>query len=211
MTQSIKSKSQTWSSEWTLRVGANLAALREQAGVSGQQLADLTEAHGDEISRSTIANLESGRKSSVSVAEIALLAAALGVSPMRLLFDPTGSEVETLPGLTTSQAEAADWFAGLKQLPIDSSDASTEPEFSGPLPLYRRHTELSEKIRSFTTTHGETAPVPDDEHADSATLYLRLLVSQLESVRNEMKVSEYKAPELPADLRIPIWIWRGHA
>jgi hypothetical protein len=60
-----------------------------------------------------IANLENGRRDSIGIAEVLVLALALNVPPVLLLF-PIGraSQVEVLPGKTTCPWSAAEWFSG---------------------------------------------------------------------------------------------------
>ena len=67
--------------------------------MSAQELADETERLGYPVSRSQIANYESGRKQGLDVAEFLILAAALDIPPALLLF-PTFPDdtVEVLPG-----------------------------------------------------------------------------------------------------------------
>ena len=64
-----------------------------------QQLADRTAELGMPIPRSVLANLESGRRDTVSVAEVLVLAAALDVAPIELIC-PVGfdKQTEMLPG-----------------------------------------------------------------------------------------------------------------
>lgn len=81
--------------------------------MSGQQLADATAALGHSVPRSVIANLESGRRETLSVPELLVLARALEVPATQLVF-PVGSaeEVEILPGRSVSAEEAMLWFTG---------------------------------------------------------------------------------------------------
>ena len=79
----------THADEWTEGLHQRIAeAIKDarQGRLTGQQLADDTEQLGYPITRSQIANYESGRKQSLDVAELLLLAAALGVPPVALLF-----------------------------------------------------------------------------------------------------------------------------
>jgi transcriptional regulator with XRE-family HTH domain len=83
------------------------------------------------ISRSQIANYESGRKKSLDVAELLVIAAALQVPPLQLLFpDEPDDDIEMLPGQRTSTFHATAWFTG------------------GPGPMWpgREVAELTEKL-----------------------------------------------------------------
>lgn len=59
--------------------------------MSASALADAT---GGAITRDTIANLESGRKRVIDVAEVIVLAKALGVAPLSLIYPPSPSNAE---------------------------------------------------------------------------------------------------------------------
>ena len=108
--------------EWPQRLTATIARqvqnVRGERRMSAQQLADATAALGHAMPRSVIANLESGRRDTVSVAELLVLARALRVPPLELVF-PLGREemVELLPGETVATWDAARWFTGEAHFP----------------------------------------------------------------------------------------------
>lgn len=81
--------------------------------MSAQQLSDACMNLGLPFSRSALANFESGRRPTVSVAEVIVLGKALGVPPAELLF-PVGRQelVEVLPGKEMGAWQAVKWFAG---------------------------------------------------------------------------------------------------
>jgi transcriptional regulator with XRE-family HTH domain len=81
--------------------------------MSAQQLADRTAELGMPIPRSVLANLESGRRETVSAAELIVLAAALNVAPIELIC-PTGydEQAEILPGRMVDSLSAVRWFTG---------------------------------------------------------------------------------------------------
>lgn len=69
-------------------IGLNIARYRKAEGLSASELAEKV---GEGLTRSVIANLESGRKDDVTVKQLVALANALGVPPACLvvdLFDP---------------------------------------------------------------------------------------------------------------------------
>lgn len=101
-----------WAHGWSRRIGRNLARLRKEGGLSARELSERCTALGYQVPRNTIANVESGRKREVSVQELAVLAAALGTSPLALVYDPAEASVEVLPGRVGRTADAASWFAG---------------------------------------------------------------------------------------------------
>jgi transcriptional regulator with XRE-family HTH domain len=95
-------------------LGPDRAAAAQRRGrMSAQELADETERLGHGISRSQIANYESGRKKSLDVAELLVIAAALRVPPLQLLFPgEQDDDVDLLPGQRTSTFHAIVWFTG---------------------------------------------------------------------------------------------------
>lgn len=80
---------------------------------SAQVIADETARLGFPITRDTIANIENGRKKSVDVPELIILAKALGVPPLSLIYpDLVDSPVEALPGVDKTSGDAALAFSG---------------------------------------------------------------------------------------------------
>jgi transcriptional regulator with XRE-family HTH domain len=90
-------------------------------GMSAQQLSTACKELGHPIARSVIANLESGRRSNVSVAEMLILATALNVPPATLLF-PVGfaASVEVVPGGFETPLRAVDWMSGNDRQSVES-------------------------------------------------------------------------------------------
>lgn len=97
-----------WSDQLRAHVASAIRARREERGLSASALADGT---GGVITRDTIANLESGRKRVLDIAELIVLAKALGVAPISLLYART-NDVEQSPGVVMSGLDATLWFAG---------------------------------------------------------------------------------------------------
>lgn len=102
----------TWESALHARIAGAVKRLRGTR--SAQWLADRTAQLGYPISRSAIANYESGRKKGLDVAELVVLAAALDTPPAALVYPPPyGSPTEVIPGVHVSSFLAAEWFSGL--------------------------------------------------------------------------------------------------
>ncbi len=101
--------------DWELRVTSAIAAqMRQWRGkrrLSAQALADRTAALGMEVARTTLADLENGRRESVRVPELLIIARALDISPADLLAGNGGAEVS--PGDPMSRADAAAWLGSL--------------------------------------------------------------------------------------------------
>jgi hypothetical protein len=104
-----------WDAELVRRVGE--AAKTARGGKSAAWLSAQTEKLGYKISTSVIAKLDSGHRGSVlSVAELLIIAAALDVPPLALLFPklPDG-DVEVVPGKPVSSLDAYLWATGENQ------------------------------------------------------------------------------------------------
>ncbi|WP_142394489.1 helix-turn-helix domain-containing protein [Mycobacterium kansasii] len=107
--------SEEWERSMTERIGGAIKALRGKKR-SAQWLADRTEELGYPIGRATVSEIETGRRRSVTVAELLILARALNTSPVSLLFPDPSDEitnlVEVVPGNEVTGFQAAQWFSG---------------------------------------------------------------------------------------------------
>lgn len=117
-----------WQKEMTDRIGRQVQTLR--GNNTALWLSERTEKLGMKVSRSALSELENGKRKSISLAEFFILAAALDVSPVALLFPeyPDGV-VEFLPGIKTSSFEASNWISG-DQL-LDNGLTDGEPQLHG--------------------------------------------------------------------------------
>src|SRR5947209_7618292 len=104
--------------EWEDHVMATVAGevrrRRKELRWSAQDLADKCEEIGYPIPRNVIANMESGRRAVLPLVEIMVLAKALRMSPISLIY-PVGHvrEVRQLPyEETQSTWETLQWFSG---------------------------------------------------------------------------------------------------
>lgn len=135
-----------WSTRLALAIAGEVRRHRQAQGLSAQQLADRCAAIGMPIQRSVLANLESGRRTTVTVAEVLVLAQALGVPPGALMF-PVGRErySEVLPGVMQDPLDAVDWLAGRTAKGDDMSAA----EGYSTLAYLRRHQSLVGRLRAL--------------------------------------------------------------
>lgn len=85
-----------------------------------QWLSDRTAELGHQISRSRISDLERGdRGGLLGIAEVMILAEALQVPPIQLIYpDLPEGECEYLPGATTMSWHALQWFTGEADQPV---------------------------------------------------------------------------------------------
>ncbi|QYL27251.1 hypothetical protein TM48_01453 [Mycobacterium shottsii] len=111
--------------EQAARIGTEIKDLRGKK--TGQWLADRTAELGMKMTRQTITDLENGRRRYVTTAELAVLAAALNVAPIRLIYPGPdyNAPIEVLPGVQERQIEAVQWFSGIRDHGFtDSADGS---------------------------------------------------------------------------------------
>lgn len=109
-----------WSGRIAAQVGKRVAYYRARTPgegkggrMSAQALSDRCAALGYPIDRSVIAKLEKGLRQSIAVADVLVLAKALGVPPLLLVFPIDGDNlVEALPGKEMVGWQAAKWFSG---------------------------------------------------------------------------------------------------
>jgi transcriptional regulator with XRE-family HTH domain len=139
-----------WSTRLAWSVAHEVRRHRQGQGLSAQQLADRCAELGMPIQRSVLANLESGRRTTVTVAEILVLAAALDIPPALLLF-PVGhaESVEVLPGKQQESLEAVEWFSGARR-PLARGRAPHNVLY-----LYRMHRHFSLTIRRLLNLREE--------------------------------------------------------
>ena len=110
----IDQEAKAWEMAMAGRVGEAVAARRKALGMTAVQLAAKTREIGYPISRVAISKIETNsRAGKLDVAELIVLAVALDVSPVAVLYPnlPEG-EVERLPGDSGSAAAALFWFTG---------------------------------------------------------------------------------------------------
>ncbi len=104
---------ESWSDELAKRICREVARLRGQQSM--QWLSDRTAEAGKRVSKVSISELENGKRKSVSVADLVILAAALGVPPIELLYPGMpDAKVEGLPGQVDMSWKVAQWFSGEK-------------------------------------------------------------------------------------------------
>lgn len=105
-----------WSADMHARIAG--AIKRARGKRSAQWLADQTTELGYPITRAQIANYESGRKQSLDVAELLVIAEALKVPPVALIYpDLPDGQVELLPRNFGPSAGAVWWFTGERDDP----------------------------------------------------------------------------------------------
>jgi hypothetical protein len=190
----------------------------QQPKMSAQQLADRTAELGMPIPRSVLANLESGRRETVSVAEVLVLAAALGVAPIELI-SPVGfdQQTEMLPGREMDPLSAMRWFTG--ELKLDITGAATTLRQPGTAEqsstyLVEYHDELINRLRTQEADAARALADARAEGADDRALgearykisaaeeWRDFIREPLRRVRAEMRDRGMLLPELPPDIKL---------
>lgn len=129
-----------WPTEFTARV---VQAMRDARRAAGLTMAELAQRCADRgvpaIGEQTIKNLEAGRRTSLTITDFTVLAAALDVPPVSLLF-PLGvaATVEVLPGREMSTWDAVAWFTG--ETPADQP--APQDSARDLLDAFRNHGDL---------------------------------------------------------------------
>jgi len=176
----------SWAGDTTHRIAATVKARRGKR--STQWLADRTAEFGHPISRTAISNLEVGRKRAVDVPELVVLARALGVPPVLLLYPAiSAGEVEVLPGHRTSSWSAVQWFAG--RAPYTAMDETQKvfvdfgayEDGARLLTLARQEEELQRQLRQPAERGVSKAKLREDLRQRE------IVATLLRDVRREMK------------------------
>jgi transcriptional regulator with XRE-family HTH domain len=110
----IDESAKQWQKDLALRVGASVQARRKKLKLTAAALAERTSELGYPISRVAVGKIETGhREGKLDLAELVVLAAALGLPPVMLIYPdlPHGS-VEVLPGCEREAMDALAWFSG---------------------------------------------------------------------------------------------------
>ncbi len=190
--------SDSWPDEVTARIASEIKRLR--GARSGQWLSDRTEELGHRVSRSTISEIETGRRKSITVTDLVLLAAALETAPIALIYPGPylGEWVHITPSMELPKIAAVEWFSGeldsvspvpgdddgrLIQIPMLA--AMNYWEQLRPLRVARRVRELDTRRKDVLREIGlRRGKAPEDEIAG--------LVATAEDLKRQ--INEEKAP-----------------
>jgi transcriptional regulator with XRE-family HTH domain len=174
----------TQNAKWTEGLHQRIAeAIKgaRQGRLTGQQLADDTERLGYPITRSQIANYESGRKQSLDVAELLVLAAALGVPPVALLFPnlPDG-DVEVLPGQVMASADAMRWFTG------ENDSGEPQSELGRLITLTRKRFDIERKRDRYRAGVDMLLATDEEQRATNAILDLADVAEEIKELNRQI-------------------------
>ncbi|WP_367574120.1 helix-turn-helix domain-containing protein [Streptomyces griseoaurantiacus] len=212
-------------------VASELRRYREVRGLNREQLADACARYGaPHLTYSALVNIETGRKGKdgvrrrdVTVDELAVLARALGVPPVALLF-PVGhaDEVEAVPGHPAPVWDALRWFTGEGALPTKTDDTDrpwgvTNDDYAdwradrAGLTDYRWHDRYLEEWR---VSRAEARRARSVAARDDAENRAAEAAPKLWDVRVRLREKGLRLPPLPDDLAHidadgyrPDWSW----
>lgn len=177
--------------------------------MSAQKLSDRCAELGHPIARSVIANLESGRRGSVTVAELTILGAALDVPPALLLYDlRRQAEVEALPGKRSTPWTAYLWFIGDSPLSVvdgverrwvDLDEVDFERWRNAQLPRLL-HIEHASLIEEFWMARAELDGEKDEDRQKLARQRVRKAALRLRLHRAAMRADDVEPSDLDGEL-----------
>lgn len=194
-----------WAERQARRIGRQVRSLREQAGLSATVVASIATNLGYPMQRTALANLEAGRRKTISLAEISVFATILGTSPLALLF-PLDSALgddscEYFPGWHGRGLQAWGWFTGAKPINgpagVDDSDARLNWQ------IFERAQRLEQLMRAWIEGSGErrqTVVAGVDVEA-SRQSYLEEILAAIVGELSEFEKLGYPSPEIPQSLR----------
>jgi transcriptional regulator with XRE-family HTH domain len=204
--------SQDWHSRLTAGIAAEVRRYRKARKMSVQSLADRCEELGYPIPRPVLSNLETGRRESITVAELLVLSAALDVPPV-LLGIPLGApeEIEILPGQPVSTWHAARWWEGRSAYPAAAAPTNplgADPDESLPLFFEHAHDELvymiSKTGEAFTLLSsgvvGAVDPIQMQAQLQQFSQNSQAQIRALRELRQGMRDKGFEPPTLPPPL-----------
>lgn len=191
-------KQQGWPERLVAVIATEIRRQREKRDLSAQKLSDRCTELGYPIARNTLSNLENGRREAITVAELFVLADALGLPPLHLVF-PVGQveTVEVVPGVELSPLRGFQWVgAGRGHGKYRGRDYREEVRT---LDRYRLHDFALGKWQSSQRKLAELTV--DTEEAEADRKHYRREASEAENVlaylRWEMRDAGQVLPSVP--------------
>ncbi|MGI5214947.1 helix-turn-helix domain-containing protein [Plantactinospora sp. CA-290183] len=192
-----------WPARLVKVIAGEVKRHRQARSMSAQQLADACAELGHPIARSVLANLENGRRPTISVPELLVLALALQVPPM-LLIVPLGhaESVEVAPGVAVPATEAMRWIRGeawvLKPPPEGADGSAVVASF------VTHHSELSrwEWARYYASRIRSGEIEGTEQEAERHDADAERSLAHLENLRQLMRARGLTPPPAPEQLRL---------
>jgi transcriptional regulator with XRE-family HTH domain len=201
----------TWGVREAVAIGRRIARRRDILRLSAQDVADRCARLGmSSLTRQVLSRMEHGRRESVSTAELAVLAAALEIAPILLLY-PVGlaAEVEYLPGHVADPLEAARWWDDEAALAEDGSISAGDR--TSVVMLFDDHehvlAELSEELakRGASLSEGDYWRLRRQPTRPGGLSYedrlVVMAVVALREMRDKIRALGLEPPALPPHLK----------
>jgi len=151
------------------------------------------------LNRAVIAKLENGRRETIATSELMVLAKAMDVTPMTLLFalgeDP---EAEVLPASAMPTWEAVRWFYGIPRSyvahQVTDPDAYSMWDSDDPVALFETHDDYVHIYQNATEmgAKGREGVTPEEEIA--------AYIAQIREQRSRMRMLGVIPPDPPSGL-----------
>ena len=182
-----------WPARVAASIGRRVAYFRDRTKdehgrkLTAQALADRCTHLGLPLARPTISKLEKGLRETITVGELQVLARALGVAPVDLLF-PIGQEqgVEVLPGQQMEPWSAYRWFT-------DSRPAAMWDE-------HERLCSLLSELAAERRMVLELAGTAEEGTRTTVDMQVRTVASAMRRLRSDMRERGLTPPPLPGGL-----------
>ncbi|OEV30448.1 hypothetical protein AN219_10630 [Streptomyces nanshensis] len=189
-----------WSAQVAATVAAEVRRRRKERHMSAERLSQVCSEIGYPIPRNVIANMESGRRTSLPLVDVIVLAKALETNPISLII-PVG-HISTYAELPLRGAgspwDALTWFTG--------EDDKFDTDWS--LRLHRFHHAVltsAEEARRYAKSRRQQASMANDP--DKRSIALRSAehheqsladdYAALRRVRAQMRSAGFRPPTLP--------------
>jgi transcriptional regulator with XRE-family HTH domain len=180
-----------------------LREVREARGWSQRQLAERLQEMGETFDAVRIAKIERGGRPDarskhsarrVTIDEMFLLASALGVSPLSLLFDDVDTPLRIAPKLTLETAYVIQWVVG--ELPLRRDDVTE----------YISDRDASAWFNWFDWQPEDLSMAPVEsldrtEVREALSAYIELRRTMIESLERELRKPGKRKPEQVASYR----------
>lgn len=184
----------------TARIGASVRRARADRRLNGDDLTEALNRLGIELTRNALANLETGRRDTISIGEWFGLACVLDVAPAALLLPDPVADVTVLPNRPPVPGHwALEWITGAgERLPDDLLSEPTddaEQRYRGSCAALRACREHDDLVLDVMLARV-------DWHDDSDDARYRRTVTRLADHRAYMREHGWSLPELPGDSEV---------
>lgn|SRR5699024_319156 len=166
-------EARAWARQRAHEMGLGVRRAREKAGLSAAKLEEKTRELGYPVTRGTIAKIEGGhRDGKFDVAEVVILATALNVAPIDIVYPPTSAPVEYLPEQTMPTGSALMKFANSQAFVLATERRNLVSTYE------RRHQDF---LTTWATVENNDSPTPEDKmRLDAAIVSLGLNAQELQ-------------------------------